>query len=407
MYTWRKSGRNCNRSIDKRVILTVDGRCFRPNLSAMNALNIYLSTCRYVMQMRREDEGSWVDLYRFLPYLRQALTCCVCGGILRQPTSPVNVKSCQHHVCKSCIGGKMKVRPSCSWCKDWEQFVENIQLRILLQCFKELCRYLSESPIYHELTTSHLGEKFKISTILQDGLNIEDYKYPAKNKFANISNWPLPHFTFLAPSSSTISSSNRACVCPEKPTDAETSVNESDLADSKQSESEDRDVSSSLSTSDTSCEPVHKSRRVSAPDFSQRLLKNDQDSIRQNSCQKAVKNPAETGEDVAYTSSDIKSAVVSESEDSKVGDSHVRKAQNLNNPTKRVKHVSEPTRKGCRCGTANIPNKLTCYCQRCPCYSQRQGCFGCKCRGCRNPYNKKKPAAPVDSSALQEVNVET
>ncbi|XP_064615135.1 E3 ubiquitin-protein ligase MSL2-like [Liolophura sinensis] len=373
----------------------------------MNALNIYLSTCRYVMQMRLEDEDSWVDLYRFLPYLRQALTCCVCGGILRQPTSPVNVKSCQHHVCKNCIGGKMKVRPSCSWCKEWDQFVENIQLRILLQCFKELCSHLSESPIYNALTTSHLGEKFKISTILQDGLNIEDYKYPAKNKFANISNWPLPHFTFLSTSSSTISSSNRASVCSGKQVDAETSVNESDLADSKQSESEDRDVSSSLSTSDVSCEPVHKSRRVSAPDFPQRLFKNDPDSTNQNLCLKKVKNPTEPSENDTLTSSEFKSVVVLESEDAKMGDSHMKKAQNSNNQTKRVKHASEPMRKGCRCGTANIPNKLTCYCQRCPCYSQRQGCFGCKCRGCRNPYNKKKPAVPADSSTLQEVNVET
>ncbi|XP_053213300.1 rhoGEF domain-containing protein gxcJ-like [Panonychus citri] len=32
------------------------------------------------------------------------------------------VSSCQHHVCKSCVGGKMRLKPSCSWCKDHSNY---------------------------------------------------------------------------------------------------------------------------------------------------------------------------------------------------------------------------------------------------------------------------------------------
>jgi hypothetical protein len=43
----------------------------------------------------------------------------------------------------------------------------------------------------------------------------------------------------------------------------------------------------------------------------------------------------------------------------------------------------------CNCGKAGNYNQLTCIGQRCPCYSMKLPCVGCKCRGCRNP--KKGP----------------
>lgn len=47
-------------------------------------------------------------------------------------------------------------------------------------------------------------------------------------------------------------------------------------------------------------------------------------------------------------------------------------------------------RSGCRCGNATTtPGKLTCFGQRCPCYTEQKPCDGCKCKGCRNPRQKK------------------
>ena len=45
----------------------------------------------------------------------------------------------EHHVCKSCKGGTKKLRPTCSWCRDYSKYFENVQLRILIQNYKKLC----------------------------------------------------------------------------------------------------------------------------------------------------------------------------------------------------------------------------------------------------------------------------
>lgn len=48
------------------------------------------------------------------------------------------------------------------------------------------------------------------------------------------------------------------------------------------------------------------------------------------------------------------------------------------------------SRSGCRCGKASsFPGKLTCFGQRCPCYTEQRPCDQCKCRGCRNPRQKQ------------------
>lgn len=53
------------------------------------------------------------------------------------------------------------------------------------------------------------------------------------------------------------------------------------------------------------------------------------------------------------------------------------------------KRKKNERRWGCRCGNAtNNPGKLTCFGQRCPCYTEQRPCDQCKCRGCRNPRQK-------------------
>jgi male-specific lethal 2 len=134
----------------------------------MNATNLYVSTCRLVMQANAEDHSSWADLYRLVPYLRQSLSCTVCGNLLIEPYTPTET-NCQHHVCKSCKGGKKKLKPSCSWCKDYEKYVENVQLRILLQCYKKLCEYIISSAIYKKLSNVNTATGNSVSTNLLDG----------------------------------------------------------------------------------------------------------------------------------------------------------------------------------------------------------------------------------------------
>lgn len=116
----------------------------------MNATSLYVSTCRLVLQADVEDQNSWTDLYRLVPYLRQSLSCTVCSNLLIEPHTPTET-NCQHHVCRGCRGGRKKLKPSCGWCKDYDKYVENVQLRILLQCYKKLCEYLTSTGIYRNL----------------------------------------------------------------------------------------------------------------------------------------------------------------------------------------------------------------------------------------------------------------
>lgn len=116
----------------------------------MNATSLYVSTCRLIILADAADKSSWTDLFRLVPYLRQSLSCTVCGNLLKEPYTPTS-SGCQHHVCKKCKGGRKKLKPSCSWCKDYDNYAENLQLRILLQCYKKLCEYFIDTDVYKTL----------------------------------------------------------------------------------------------------------------------------------------------------------------------------------------------------------------------------------------------------------------
>lgn len=145
----------------------------------MNATSLYVSTCRLVLQANPEDPGCCSDLYRLIPYLRQSLSCTVCGNLLIEPYTPTET-NCQHHVCRTCKGGKKKLKPSCSWCKNYEKYIENVQLRILLQCYKKLCEYIMNSSMYRLMckstASSSIGDAniANMTDLIQEGAGFKD-----------------------------------------------------------------------------------------------------------------------------------------------------------------------------------------------------------------------------------------
>ena len=158
----------------------------------MNATSLYVSTCRLVIQANTEEQSSWNDLYRLLPYLRQALSCTVCDKLLVEPYSPES--ACQHHVCKSCRGRKKKLKPSCSWCKCYDSYSENVQLRILLQCYKKLNEYLVGTTIFRKLKANESnGGTHGLSEIIEEGAGFKDEfnSYAGLSKSA-LKQLPLP-----------------------------------------------------------------------------------------------------------------------------------------------------------------------------------------------------------------------
>ncbi|XP_025205521.1 uncharacterized protein LOC112601876 [Melanaphis sacchari] len=71
-------------------------------------------------------------------------------------------------------------------------------------------------------------------------------------------------------------------------------------------------------------------------------------------------------------------------------ESQEHKIQNQSEFNNIPKKKKNERRWGCRCGNATTtPGKLTCFGQRCPCYTEQKPCEQCKCKGCRNPRQKR------------------
>ncbi|XP_075973644.1 male-specific lethal 2 [Anticarsia gemmatalis] len=323
----------------------------------MNATSLYVSTCRLIILADAADKSSWTDLFRLVPYLRQSLSCTVCGNLLKEPYTPTK-SSCQHHVCKSCKGGRKKLKPSCSWCKDYENYAENLQLRILLQCYKKLCEYFMDTDVYKtlldedEIAAGVNGGTVASSgliDLIQEGAGFsDDYKSTAGLSKSAYSILP--------------------CVYTN-------SAGTQTQAASTSSNSESRNTKDS---------PNSRSTSNGSPLYSV-LYAGSGNKI-------TIKRKAVDETDTSPTESTNR-----ESKSNQLG---------FKKPSNRSRSSAGSKRKGCRCGNATAtPGKLTCCGQRCPCYVESKPCTECKCKGCRNPHRpdgmKVRPHIPqLDSLQL-------
>lgn len=303
----------------------------------MNATSLYVSTCRLVLQADVDDPNSWTDLYRLVPYLRQSLSCSVCTNLLIEPHTPRDTK-CQHHVCRTCRGGRKKLKPMCISCLDYTKYDENLQLRILLQCYKKLCKYVISTTIYVSLieqsANSSLGTCVNKGTsslidLIQEGAGFKDnYKSTAGLTKSEYSILPC-----IYTNSSTQTLQNATTVTDEKPvlpTDVRTVSNGSALY-----------------------------------------------SVLYNGQGNKITIKRKHSENDPLPKTKIRNDLVQP----------VVNSTNFKKPTQRINSRNSAKRKGCRCGNATAtPGKLTCCGQRCPCYVEGKACVECRCRGCRNPH---------------------
>jgi male-specific lethal 2 len=74
-----------------------------------------------------------------------------------------------NYVFQACQGGKKKLKPSCSWCKNYDNYVENVQLRILLQCYKKLCEYITSTDIYRKLANAVINNGGSLVDLINEG----------------------------------------------------------------------------------------------------------------------------------------------------------------------------------------------------------------------------------------------
>ncbi|XP_076247151.1 male-specific lethal 2 isoform X1 [Calliopsis andreniformis] len=331
----------------------------------MNATSLYVSTCRLVLQADVDDPNSWTDLYRLVPYLRQSLSCTVCSNLLIEPHTPTET-NCQHHVCRGCRGGRKKLKPSCGWCKDYDKYVENVQLRILLQCYKKLCEYLTNTNIYRSLILSVSSNKTNsvapaigvtsLMELIQEGSGFKDeFKSTAGLSKSAYSILPCVY-------TSTTSTQTQGNTMPTSETTSQ-NISESSAI---------RTVSNgssiySVMYAGSGNKITIKRKAAAAEDME--VGQQDMDGSQHNS----------VGGVKCIPSSHLKYGTPSQKKSSKISKSSGFKKPRSNS--------ARSKRKGCRCGNATaIPGKLTCCGQRCPCYVESKPCVECRCRGCRNPH---------------------
>ncbi|XP_065292207.1 E3 ubiquitin-protein ligase MSL2 isoform X3 [Dermacentor albipictus] len=193
----------------------------------MNALNLYLETCRKVFGSDLEDHSAWADIYRLLSLLRQALACSVCSNLLVVPMSSSSSK-CRHAVCKGCIGQTMRLSAPCVDCNNnTSGFTENLQLRIVLQCYKKICRYLSAPSFQRKWGSLNGGTNITFRDLVVEGSHLADnYRHadPASTSLPSTSS-AVPSLAASSSFSPSLSSSCAAAASTTVPTQPSRVVN--------------------------------------------------------------------------------------------------------------------------------------------------------------------------------------
>ncbi|KAK0163573.1 hypothetical protein PV327_007242 [Microctonus hyperodae] len=334
----------------------------------MNATSLYVSTCRLVLQADAEDPNSWTDLYRLVPYLRQSLSCTVCSNLLIEPHTPTET-NCQHHVCRGCRGGRKKLKPSCGWCKDYEKYIENVQLRILLQCYKKLCEYLTSTNIYRNLIVSVSSNATSngaasigatsLMELIQEGTGFKDeFKSNAGLSKSAYSILPCVY-------TSTTSTQTQANTVQSSIDPLPQSVPESPAIRTVSNGSSIYSVMYAGSGNKITIK--RKNAAVEGAEINQQEID-------------GTPRSGNTGDVKCIPTSHLSYGASSPKKSSKGNKSSANFKKPRSNSTR-------SKRKGCRCGNATaIPGKLTCCGQRCPCYVESKPCIECRCRGCRNPH---------------------
>lgn len=146
----------------------------------MNSTNLYVTTTQIILKANPSNPSTWQDLYRLIPYLRNSLCCVVCSNLLVDPLTPT-LAQCQHHLCRTCRGGRKKIKPACEACKDCIEYTENKRLRVLLQCYKKMCLSLMNSALFNSLRlqASNPGTGFEsgasnLIMLIREGACFED-----------------------------------------------------------------------------------------------------------------------------------------------------------------------------------------------------------------------------------------
>lgn len=271
----------------------------------------------------------------------------------------------------------MKLKPQCSWCKRYDGFVENKQLRIVILGFKRICHVIHSSPIMEVLRANSLnGENDNLVRIIEDGVKFED----------NISmSSPIPLPPVLTPSQPSKEKSTdlpKVELVQPLPSTSEIVTGQEDnlsppILEKSQEIDKELEINVDVETHELS------------PTTSEELIdvcKLPSPSEQDNSSLKRKREPVLSFEAFQNTKLLEHRLLAVNCIGPKGGNLRISSTPMVEVSVKKSKHSNNPNEvKICKCGRGGTNSRLTCLGQRCPCYIKKLPCINCKCRGCRNP----------------------
>jgi len=335
-----------------------------------------------------------------------------------------------------------KLRPTCSWCKDYSKYSENVQLRILLENYKKLCGLIKITRMYwHILRNPEQGSMIKDIIAESEGekiprpLLVENVRpTPVKENPAKVK---VEVKEELEPPDEVLSSPYSILKARPKPSAPPASAAKVDLEgrfDEAQPTPKASPVPSPPSNSPPEAVQHQPSvlvrpsqqgpkpggtRKIKAEAFILNPLKGKADlpQIRRLESMPKTVRPAGESQNTKQTllsdygiSSSPKAAKVEAGSarhgplvEVKLEPGLPPKVGRLEDGRRGSEEGGKRKLTGCRCGNATLcPGKLTCCGQRCPCYVDNLACTDCKCKGCRNPHRpgggKVRPTLPFSSN---------
>ena len=266
----------------------------------------------------------------------------------------------------------MRLKPSCSWCKQHELFVENTQLKIIVQCFKTICQYLATPTVAANLAYAKYsnGGTNNLMAIIQEGATLGESCGEAD---------PVGQGVTVFPAS--LHRVNKLTLKRRRRRRGGCRRYNRMLLNNTTSLSADGENGVSLL--------VGNSPASHQPTLTNSTATETINSVPINNCEQQPSVDSDTTADAPTTPS-------LDTAPSKQLKTHNNVDEPMISPPLDTS-VSKPRKSlqkttGCRCGLATRkPGSLTCCGQRCPCYSAFKGCTDCICRGCRNPRGDQKP----------------
>ncbi|XP_078067480.1 E3 ubiquitin-protein ligase MSL2-like [Mustelus asterias] len=353
------------------------------------ATEIYIAACRCAMLLSArsgaEVEQVQADLCRLLPYLRQSLSCAVCGYLLKSPVGP-KTSVCQHFVCKSCTGQKMQMKPSCSWCKDHGTFVKNKQLHILLTCYKKLCDYIANCAILENISEKYTSP-VNLNDLLEEGMMLVNGEM--ESSVLCCTDKAMKILSNLTPLQVVQVQVMQKSIVSNQPTD----LTDANMKNRKKAVSvfPRKICKQSLSQTNLDGCNVKSNEHKSTEQISTYIPPSDKSLLN-------LKKPTDNRH--SSVTERLKNMV-------KSYNAKYRTVKGLGNQecTSSLKSVCKKPRgkPGCKCGRAACaPSVLTCRGQRCPCYANRRSCRDCICCGCNNSY-MENGTKKLESFAVPEI----